>query len=222
MAEIDITVVGAGVIGLTTALLLSRKSGYNVTIIAKFMPGDHHIEYTSPWAGADFLPTGAEGSEQARFERETWPILRDLAENHPEAGIHFLTTYLSRRSKDVSAKDSLVAEDQNKPPWWHDVVPDFRILPPSETPNDTAVIFAFTSICINVELYLRYLLASCATNGAVIKRSIVTHISEAAYLHHSGRRASVVVNCTGLSSRFLGGVADESLVPARPNGPRPE
>lgn len=41
------------------------------------------------------------------------------------------------------------------------------------------------------------------------------HISEAADLHYSGSRADVVVNCTGLSSRSLGGVMDTTLLPAR-------
>jgi len=39
----------AGVAGLTTALVLARK-GYKVTVVAKHMPGDLSIEYTSPWA----------------------------------------------------------------------------------------------------------------------------------------------------------------------------
>lgn len=46
----------AGVSGLTTALLLAKISEYNVTIVAKHMPGDYDIEYTSPFAGANFLP----------------------------------------------------------------------------------------------------------------------------------------------------------------------
>lgn len=50
----DIVVVGAGVSGLTTALLLSKDN--KVTVVAKHMPGDYDIEYTSPWAGANFLP----------------------------------------------------------------------------------------------------------------------------------------------------------------------
>ncbi|KAG0166238.1 hypothetical protein DFQ30_007427 [Apophysomyces sp. BC1015] len=45
-----IVVVGAGVTGLTTALLLKRR-GYDVDVIAKWLPGDLTIEYTSPWAG---------------------------------------------------------------------------------------------------------------------------------------------------------------------------
>ena len=35
--------------GLTTSLVLAQK-GYKVTVVAKHMPGDLSIEYTSPWA----------------------------------------------------------------------------------------------------------------------------------------------------------------------------
>lgn len=48
--------VRAGVSGLTTALLLSRTKRYDITLIAKHMPGDSDIEYASPWAGANYLP----------------------------------------------------------------------------------------------------------------------------------------------------------------------
>lgn len=49
----------------------------------------------------------------------------------------------------------------------------------------------------------------------VFKRANVSHIAEAADLHHSGKKADVVVNCTGLSSLRLGGVMDSNLLPAR-------
>lgn len=45
-----------GVIGLTTALILSRDASNDVTIAAKHMPGDYDIEYCSPWAGANYMP----------------------------------------------------------------------------------------------------------------------------------------------------------------------
>ena len=47
----------AGVAGLTTALLLLKQSGYSITVAAKHMPGDYDIEYASPWAGANYLPS---------------------------------------------------------------------------------------------------------------------------------------------------------------------
>ena len=47
----------AGVAGLTTALLLSKQLSYSITVAAKHMPGDYDIEYASPWAGANYLPS---------------------------------------------------------------------------------------------------------------------------------------------------------------------
>ena len=47
----------AGVAGLTTALLLSRNPSYEITVAAKHMPGDYDIEYASPWAGANYMPS---------------------------------------------------------------------------------------------------------------------------------------------------------------------
>ena len=39
----------AGVIGLHSALRLA-EAGYEVKVIAKYIPGDFDIEYTSPWS----------------------------------------------------------------------------------------------------------------------------------------------------------------------------
>ncbi|KFY00049.1 hypothetical protein O988_03550, partial [Pseudogymnoascus sp. VKM F-3808] len=81
----NIVVVGAGVSGLTTALLLSKNPAYSVTIVAKHMPGDYDIEYTSPWAGANFAP---HRNVENPWERHTFPELYRLAKEVPEAGIH--------------------------------------------------------------------------------------------------------------------------------------
>jgi D-amino-acid oxidase len=49
----------------------------------------------------------------------------------------------------------------------------------------------------------------------IFKRATFTHICEAANDHHSGRKAHVVINCTGLSASKIGGVEDKTVVPAR-------
>lgn len=46
----------AGVVGLTSALLLAKDKDNVITVAAKHMPGDYDIQYTSPWAGANCLP----------------------------------------------------------------------------------------------------------------------------------------------------------------------
>lgn len=48
--------IRAGVLGLTTTLRLLQAGYKNVTVIAKHMPADYDIEYTSPWAGANWVP----------------------------------------------------------------------------------------------------------------------------------------------------------------------
>lgn len=47
------------------------------------------------------------------------------------------------------------------------------------------------------------------------KRATLAHITEAANIHASGKKADLVINCTGLSSRKLGGVCDDTLLPVR-------
>jgi D-amino-acid oxidase len=73
----------------------------------------------------------------------------------------------------------------------------------------------FTSVCINTAVYLPWLVGQCVKNGAVFKRAVFKHIADAANAHHSGQKADVVINCTGLSSKTLGGVLDDKMYPAR-------
>lgn len=89
------------------------------------------------------------------------------------------------------------------------------MLPKSELPAGIDGGTSFTSVCINTALYLPWLASQSLKNGTVIRRGIVKDVSEAADLHHSGKRADLVVNCTGLSSLRLGGVEDKDLYPAR-------
>jgi D-amino-acid oxidase len=100
-------------------------------------------------------------------------------------------------------------------PWFKNVVPNFRVLPKSQLPLDSDSGTAFTSVCINTAIYLPYLAGQCLKNGVVLRREVLTHISEATALHHSGSKADVVVNCTGLLASKLGGVMDNDVIPVR-------
>jgi hypothetical protein len=91
----------------------------------------------------------------------------------------------------------------------------FRLLKRDELPAGHESGFAFTSVCINTAIYLPWLLGQCLKNGAIVKRGIVSHVSEAAGLHHSGQKADIVINATGLGSAKLGGVRDKDVYPAR-------
>jgi D-amino-acid oxidase len=120
------------------------------------------------------------------------------------------------REKDINSATGQWTKELVSPnPWFKDVVPDFRTLSKSELPPGVDSGTAFTSLCINTAIYLPYLASQCLKNGAVVKRAILTHISEAAELHHSGKKADIVVNCTGLLASKLGGVMDRDVVPVR-------
>ncbi|KAI9051684.1 hypothetical protein LZ554_004726 [Drepanopeziza brunnea f. sp. 'monogermtubi'] len=208
----NIVVVGAGVSGLTTALLLSRE-GHNVTIIAKHMPGDYDIEYTSPWAGANYLPVSPQSDN--RWEKKTWPELARLAEHVPEAGIHFQDAVVYNRLKDARATTGQwFSELLSTSPWFASTVPGFRVLENSELPASVDSGTVFKSVCINTAIYLPYLVSQCLKNGATVKREVISHIGEAGVLHAAGR-ADVVLNCTGLLACKLGGVMDQDVVPVR-------
>jgi glycine/D-amino acid oxidase-like deaminating enzyme len=90
-----------------------------------------------------------------------------------------------------------------------------RLLEKKELPDGMSDGLKFTSVCINTALYLPWLTSQCLKLGVNIRRGVVSHILEAASLHHSGQRAEIVVNCTGLSSLRLGGVEDSTLFPSR-------
>jgi D-aspartate oxidase len=47
----NVVVIGAGVVGLTTAIRIQERGGFQVTIVAETLPGDPKtIHYTSIWA----------------------------------------------------------------------------------------------------------------------------------------------------------------------------
>ena len=81
-------VLGAGVIGLTTALTLrSAYPSSSITIIAKFFPGDRSIEYASPWGGANFSPFSRDNGPHEQYDRITFHKFDEIAKKYPEAGI---------------------------------------------------------------------------------------------------------------------------------------
>lgn len=105
----NIVVLGAGVSGFTSALCLAKSGNYNITIVAKHMPGDYDIEYASPWAGADWVPPkaslgiGNPDPNALPYEASTWPELERLARDVPEAGIHFQGRYQYWKSQAASS-----------------------------------------------------------------------------------------------------------------------
>jgi D-amino-acid oxidase len=97
---VDVTVVGAGVIGLTTAVELER-AGHQVQVVAAARGEDT----TSAVAAALWFPFQAHPPERVnRWAARSRVRLESLAQHHPEAGVDVLTVYQA-------------AEGPERP-WW--------------------------------------------------------------------------------------------------------
>ncbi|KAF2456559.1 hypothetical protein BDY21DRAFT_287939 [Lineolata rhizophorae] len=203
----------AGVVGLQTAVFL-LEAGYNVTIVAKHFPGDQTIEYTSPWAGAQWRPhSTVDEPEQCKWDLETYEHLMSIIK---EEGNH------------ESSRDLPKSGTSPHPPtnvWFSQLVPSFRYrdnIPPKTVglPDHTNVSGAsFRTICINSTAYLHYLLARATSLGAhTLRRSLPTTSGLKAALDDLSTTTlpspiSAVVNATGLSALAL--VPDPNVYPIR-------
>ena len=98
----DVTVVGAGVIGLSTALAL-EEHGHTVRIVAAAVR-----EHITSWvAGAVWFPYRCGPAHRVTsWSARTRIWLEDLARTEPDAGVDVLTGY------EITPDDS--------PPWWKD------------------------------------------------------------------------------------------------------
>lgn len=147
-------------------------------------------------------------------------------------GLIFVETVFCNPSENAIAgpgmPDSLIE------PWYKDTLPNvkrshsvisftqvvifylqFGLVPKDCLPPGIHSAYSFTSVCINTAIYLPWLVSQCLQAGVNFKRHIFAHVSEAANVHHSGKKADLIVNCTGLSASNLGGVEDKNMVPVR-------
>ena len=99
----------------------------------------------------------------------------------------------------------------------------FRRLPESELIPGTVLGVSFTTVSIDVPIYLNYLLTRFLGNGGRILRGSVQHINEiiegGVNLFSGGKvndlPPDAVVVAVGLGARFLGGVEDKAMYPIR-------
>ena len=103
-----ITVVGAGVVGLTTAVALQER-GHQVQVVAEKTGNDT----TSAVAGAVWYPFRADPPERVvDWAMRTKEWLTGLAATTPDAGVDILTVFEATSSEEV--------------PWWSACAPDLE------------------------------------------------------------------------------------------------
>lgn len=185
------TVVGSGVVGLTTAITLQRN-GWQVRVLTAAP-----IEsLTSHLAAAVWFPTQAGPPEAvARWGRQTFDELARLAD---QAG------------SGVLMRESLALYRAVPPvPDWVASVRELRPAQSSELPAGYTYGLRFVVPLVEMPIHLPWLVGRFRTGGGtvgLIRISALDEVLEDGW-------SELVVNCTGLAARELAG--DPSVYPVR-------
>src|SRR5262245_63245223 len=106
-----VTVVGAGVIGLTTALRLA-EAGHEVSVVAREPP----LASTSAVAAALWFPYRVLPYDRVlAWSRQSYATFADLAAGSPDAGVR------------LRWGTELLSEARPSDPWWAPAVPDLAL-----------------------------------------------------------------------------------------------
>ena len=188
---IDALVLGCGVSGLSTAILLQQQ-GRRVTIWAKDVPP----HTTSNIAAAVWYPYRAFPVDRVlTWGAASYQAFRELV-GQPDTGV-ILANVLD-----------LQPEPHTADPWWAGSVDGFRHARADELPAGYGDGFVFDAPVIDTSIYLDYLRVRFeAAGGVIVANRVVRDLAEAF------AACDLVVNCTGLGAREL--VGDTRLRPSR-------
>ncbi len=199
----SVAVLGAGVMGLTTGLILARR-GARVTIYAADLPPDT----TSNVAGALWLPTtlfreSAVDDVFLGLFRETARLsqrrFQHLA-NDPAYGVYWIRHHQFSRRAPAAPYDDM--------PGGFDLYPGFEETDDPARTAGYAHAASYHTLMIDPDIYLRALMRDFqAAGGRLVVRRFATDSAVARL------RERVVVNCTGLGAKDLFG--DDELQPVR-------
>ncbi|KAJ7120239.1 D-amino-acid oxidase [Mycena epipterygia] len=208
----QITVIGAGVIGLTTAIKLQEKGGYQVVIVAAIWPTDHPSpHYTSHWAGGHHC-TAAESDDlrQQKMDTETFRVFWEMSEpGHPAEKCFIRTPQHEHYFEDLAHPRGL------------ETMPDFKLMLKSSLIPGAVFGIEFTAISFDPPAYLNYLHKRFLAAGGKLVHGSVQHIKQvveggsAVFEGQPPAPPAAVIVCAGLGARSLGGVEDKTVTSVR-------
>ncbi|KAH6696928.1 hypothetical protein F5X68DRAFT_219350 [Plectosphaerella plurivora] len=199
-----IVIVGAGIIGLDTALVLCQRGlGPEITIVAEHFPGDNSVKYVSPLAGANFSAISGNDDNALRWDRLGYQhLIKQASQYGRQSWI--------KRTPSVEYWDEGVSQD--KLDSISAYLEDFKVIPISELPEGVAVGVSFTTVTINAPKHIEWLHSLLKTEyGVQFARARLPSIHAACV----GPDVKLVFNCTGNGAKTLGGVSDARCYPTR-------
>ena len=186
----QVTIIGAGVIGLTTAVYLQQQ-GFAVKVYAEQMPWDT----TSAVAAAIWFPYLAEPLDKVnQWSRESFQRYETLAEN-PKTG--------------VSLERFLILSTPEQAAPWLNAVPPERIAaaPNASLPVGYDYGYELTVPLIQSQIYLPWLFETFLGAGGKIRQRRITSLEALC------AETDMVINCSGLGAKKL--CSDEAVYPVR-------
>ncbi|MEV6968846.1 FAD-dependent oxidoreductase [Hamadaea sp. NPDC051192] len=188
MSTKRIAVVGAGVIGLTSAIVLA-EDGFDVTVYAEQIPGA-----TSLAAGASWGPYLVQPYDRVQtWAAHTLAVLTEHADQ-PQYGVSMLSGIEASRNAAVL-------------PAWAAALPGVRSCEPGELPAGFTCGWRYTIPVVDMPVYLNALIARLLAAGGSFVQRHLDHLDELA-----GQFAAVV-NASGLGATVL--ADDATLYPVR-------
>ncbi len=186
----EILVLGAGVSGLSTAILL-KKAGYDVTIWAKELSPNT----TSDKAAAMWYPyRSGPLAKVAVWSELTLKFFRKEIIKDKKSGCFERTSMELFREK-VGA------------PWWAKDSVSYQRPKKQELPRGYVDGYKLRGLIMDTSIYMPYLMKKTKQAGIRIIKKEVKNINQAF------SQSRIVINCTGLGSRAL--FNDKKVYPSR-------
>jgi D-amino-acid oxidase len=179
-----VIVVGAGVVGLSAAVRL-LEAGHRVDVVARDLPR----ETTSAVAAAIWYPYRALPPDRVTaWARTAYSVFDAMADTDPEAGVRMLP-----------GTEELAGPQPD--PWWRAAVP--ALTTTRDVPAGWGAGWSFVTPVVDMPVYLDWLVGRVEALGGTITRLNLGALPD----------SGLVVNCSGLGARLLGG--DHTVVPVR-------
>jgi D-amino-acid oxidase len=181
----QVTVIGCGVSGLTTAIIL-RRNGHDAHIVARDLPHD----CVSMVAGAIWSPTTVEPMERTGpWALESRRVFSELADD-PATGVASMVHIDLKRDH---------AEHWGESTEW------VTRLGPDDVPTGYAGGLRVDGFRVEPPIYLDWLIGEFERSGGTVTLTTVADVSAVG--------GDAVVNCSGMGSREL--VDDDTMYPIR-------
>ncbi|XP_001639620.2 D-amino-acid oxidase [Nematostella vectensis] len=219
-----VLVIGAGVIGLTTAYELLEK-GFRVTILAKefVSPSNNHKIASQVAAGLWQIPVRILPWRDAQVEKNifdwcmrTWHRFSELSKQKDVTGVYMrqrIKLYTHKIDDDLRVKEHMQAH-QHLPGFRHSlqIITDYGI-------NGDGIkdAFTFLSPVVDTDIFLTWLTGQLQSQGVdFVKEEVTPPLSQHLGVLRSRYKAHWVINCTGFQAEYM--AQDKKAYPLRGAG----